>query len=157
MTNEHSESRALRIDSSIDAIAAEVRTRIPSLKQFAAIGDPGDMGPDVTIPAIWMALLLSRIDGLKATLKLRDTEARCSVPYTPKPVTDDAIAEYAASLARHAAGTLNDPLEGASVMFQGGVAALMTVLPPSAVLVVVEGLPEIFDLQSKLGVGAVLQ
>ena len=70
MTSERPAARAAQIDASIDAIADEVRSRIPTLEQFAAIGDPGDMGPDVTIPAIWMSLLLIKMGGLRADIEL---------------------------------------------------------------------------------------
>ena len=149
---------ATHSEAAIDAIVEEVGSRIPTLEQFAAIADPRDMGPDVTIPAIWMSLLLSRIRGLKATLRLRDLEPAGSLPRWSEPVTTDDMGDYAGALADHAVRTFGgDQTDAAAVLFQGGVSILMTTLPSEAVIDVMNNLVDFFGLHETLGIGEALQ
>lgn len=150
-------AEAQSLDLAIGAIAAEMRSRIPTLEQLAAISEPEAMGPDVTMPAVWLSMLLIHIDYLDNRVRLRDLEAIGSLPRRDAPATPDAIAEYAGALAEHAAATCGDRIEGASALFQGAIASLMTILPPEGVLAAVEHLPEMFSLRSKLGIGVVRQ
>lgn len=145
------------LDVAIGAIAAEMRSRIPTPERLAAISEPEGMGPDVTMPAIWLSMLLTHIDVLGNRVRLRDLEAIGSLPRRDLPTTPDAIAEYAGALAQHAASTFGDRIEGASALFQGAIASLMTVLPPEGVLATVKDLPEIFHLHRNLGIGEVRQ
>lgn len=145
-------------DAAIRAIVDEVRTRIPTLKDFAAMSDPGDMGPDVTIPAIWMSLILTHIDGLAGTAKLRELEAVGSLPRRDAPATADDMGDYAGALGSHAVATMDgDRIDAAAVLFQGGVAILMTTLPKEAVLAAMENSVDFFGLRAVLGVGEVRQ
>lgn len=140
-----------------ETIAEEVRKRLPSIEELVAIPDPADMGPDITIPAVWMSLLLVHMLGLKTLVEIRE-EAVGALLRCPLPTTADQMGNYAGALAEHAAETFGgDRVEGSSVLFQGGIASLMSVLPPKEVMKAVQNLAELFDLREKLGIAEVRQ
>jgi hypothetical protein len=96
------------------AIMADVRTRMPSLTQIAAAGDgkadPHDMGPDLTLPALHMHLVIQYAEALRLELARKAMDLvfaeRASIGVAPDDV-GDARAIYAARIAQVVVASLN--------------------------------------------------
>lgn len=82
----------------VSAIMADVSTRMPTLAQMTAADannhDVLDMGPDVTLPAIHMHLIMQHVEALR--LDARITQPT-SIGMAPDDV-GDARAEHAATI-----------------------------------------------------------
>jgi len=147
----------IHTDATIEAIITEVRTRMPTLEQMSALPDDGTMGPDVTIPAVWMHLLLQHIRHLAAQRRTLELESAGALLRRDSPMTDDETGDYAGALADHAIHACAGPMEGASVLIQGAVAILVASLPPAGVIDALSNIVDIFDLRATLGMEATIQ
>lgn len=96
----------------VSAIMAGVRTRMPTLAEMTAADvnnhDVLDMGPDVTLPAIHMHLIMQHVEALR--LEARITE-QTSIGMAPDDV-GDARSEYAAAIAAAIAAAVTVSLKG---------------------------------------------
>lgn len=116
------------------AIIADVCARMPSLADMAAAdaknADPTDMGPDVTLPAVHMHLLVQRISYLESQTALASIDLliaqRTSIGLAP-PDVGDARGVYAGGIGdvmiRALAG---DHDEAASTLIHAASAILAT-------------------------------
>lgn len=86
----------------VSAIMADVRTRMPSLADLTAADasnhDVTDMGPDVTLPAIHMHIIMQHVEGLRLELRIAKPTSLGMAPED----RGDARAEHASTIARAA-------------------------------------------------------
>ena len=139
-------------DPVIDAIVVEVRQQLPPLDQVADIPDDGTMGPSVTIPAVWMQLLLLRMQVLDTQISKLELDQDGALRRRNQPLAQSELDIYAGELSSHAVSACGDPLRAASVMIQGAVTLMTATLPEAVVVDALNNIVDAFDLRAILGI-----
>ena len=152
------------------AIAEKLRQMLPTIEELAAIEDPGDMGPDVTFPAIWGRLLLLYIQSLEQNITLAEMRLAGVVGAISDTLHDrigrsdempeDQTADFAGRVAEAAMIATGDPTHAILALFQAaGSIAVSKLTPPEFALTTFEGAFEVSTnrLAEVLGHGQVRQ
>jgi len=115
------------------AILANVVTRMPTLAEITAVpvsGNPTDIGPDVTLPAVHMHILAQHIENLDNQVLIMGIDLtvaeRTAIGLAPKD-EGDARTVYAARLGEMLVKAFNGDHEGAvATLLQSASAILAT-------------------------------
>ena len=142
-------------DPVIDAIVVEVRKQLPPLDRVADIPDDGSMGPSVTIPAVWMQLLLLRMQVLDTQILELESEQGAPLQRPSPLLAAEQLNIYGSELSSHAVSACGDPLRAASVMIQSAVTLMIATLPEAIVVDALNNIVDAFDLRAILGTGSI--
>lgn len=111
-------------------LIAHIRSMLPPIEELTSIENPKDMGPNAAIPAVYVHLLLLRIEALEEMTKL-DRVRFVQLPRHLDAPSDSERDDYAGQLGKAVMASFrNDPDVAVSTMLQATAAVLVANYDP---------------------------
>ena len=146
-------------EAAAQAVAEHIEGLLPPLQTVAEIEDPGDLGPSVSVPAIYLHIILQAYRGERLGRHIEKMEATIA---RAKPVTDltddeyDALSVY---LATEADARCARPIEAATALWKAAATIAVCHMPKETILTALDGIHAMTraDVAQAVGMGATKQ
>lgn len=138
-------------------VARHVESQLPPMQEIDAELQAGAMGPTVTVPAIYLRIIIPAFEAEVLARERKEMEAAISKPRTA--MSEEQITELCVFLASEAHARSHDPQEGAIALWKAAATIAVAHLPPSRALSALDGIHAITraDVAQAIGAGVTKQ
>lgn len=147
------------------AVAMHVQSMLPPLPSMDAAlraaekWKAGDMRPEVTLPAVWVQIIVSAYQAEVLTRQRKAIEAKLLLKRPIAAMSDDDMDELAVEMANETARRTFQPAEAAGVLYRAATIIAVAHIPPERALKAIDEMAAIAraDVAEAIGHGATKQ
>ncbi|QUT04820.1 hypothetical protein KFK14_17540 [Sphingobium phenoxybenzoativorans] len=113
----------------------------------------GDMGPEITVPQIWIRIVTAAFEAQVLGRRNRELNAKLGLDRPQAPMDDELMDDVAADLANVAAQRTFQPSEAAGVLYRAATIIAVAHIPPERALKALDEMAAIVRADVALAIG----